>query len=76
MEGNFNVIYLMGSSKVGKDGKNYYSATVMSGDTVMKLGCEEHVLDALKDKQMKPVTVIIKLTEYNNTKSAKIVGVA
>lgn len=76
MKGTFKAIYLVGTSSVGKDGKIYRSVTLMSGDTVMKLSCDDEAYVKLEGKEMKEVTLIIKLSEYNNIKNARVVGVA
>lgn len=74
MEGIFKVIYITGG-QTDRDGKTYSSITVMQGDTVLKMSCDNISFQMFADKQFKPVDIIVRLSEYSGDKSYKCVGV-
>lgn len=74
MEGIFKVIYITGG-QTDRDGKTYSNITVMQGDTVLKMSCDNTCFQMFADKQFKPVDIIVRLSEYSGDKSYKCVGV-
>lgn len=74
MEGIFDVVYITGG-QTERDGKTYSNITVMQNDTVLKMACDNTCFTMFKDKQFKPVKIIVRLSEYSGDKSYKCVGV-
>lgn len=73
MEGIFKVFYITGG-QTERDGKTYSNITVMQGDTVLKMSCENSVFQMFNGKQFKEVEIIVKLSEYSGDKSYKCIG--
>ena len=73
MEGIFKVIYITGG-QTERDGKTYSNITVMQGDTVLKMSCDNTCFQMFTDKQFKPVDIIVRLSEYSGDKSYKCIG--
>lgn len=74
MEGIFKVFYITGS-QTERDGKTYSNITVMQGDAVLKMSCENSVFQMFNGKQFKEVEIYVRLSEYSGDKSYKCVGV-
>ena len=78
MVGKFNVMYLTGSTKE-YNGKTYCDVTLMQGEDVKKLSCDNNVFYKFKGYEMQNVTVDIELKEFASDKgiqrSFKVVGV-
>lgn len=74
MEGVFDVVYITGGQTI-RDGKTYSSITVMQGDTVLKMSCDNDSFSMFNDKQFKPVKILVRLSEYSGDKSYRCVGV-
>lgn len=75
MLGKFDVTYVTGGEKEGKDGAKYYNISVMQNDEVLKMPCTKEAYECFTDKQFKPVTISVNLGEYAGDKNYKCVGV-
>lgn len=74
MIGSFNVTFITGGCKEGKDGNKYYNISVMQDDEVLKMPCTAEAFDFFKDKKFKDVVISVNLGEYAGDKNYKCVG--
>ena len=74
MIGKYDVTYITGGCKEGKDGNKYYNVSVMQDDEVLKMPCTAEAYEFLKDKKFKDVIIAVNLGEYAGDKNYKCVG--
>jgi len=54
----------------------FSNVTVMQGEEVLKFNCENDLVDKLKAHKMKPVKLVLNISEYDNKKSLKVCDIS